>query len=135
MTTTTDKNQIESFDSKCKDMCRRIALQLDAMADGTLYRDCFGNYCIARDPEPSWVQADAYEYFEDVYAVRYVIDQDLDYIGARILVACGGPNIWVDTCAQQIELFWGLTHETYRFGADAADVIDDMFSEYYRMSR
>ena len=135
MTTTTNENTREDFDSKCRDMCRHIALQLDAMADGTLYRDCFGDYCIAKNPDPSLVQVDAYDYFGDVYAVRYVLDQNLDYVGARLMVACGGPNIWVDTCSHQVELFWGLTHASYSFGPDAAYVIDDLFSEYCQLNR
>ena len=38
----------------------------------------------------------ALDYLEDVLDINYYVDQKKEYLGARILVAFGGPNIWID---------------------------------------
>ena len=48
-----------------------------------------------------------YDYLQDVYAINYTINSSRDYLGARLLVAGGGPNIWVNTENNCIEGYWG----------------------------
>lgn len=36
-------------------------------------------------------------YFDDVADVEFRVDASLEYKGAIITLACGGPNIWFDT--------------------------------------
>lgn len=49
---------------------------------------------------------DVYEYLEDVLDIEYIVNKNGDYLGARILVAFGGPNIWINTRTKQIEGYW-----------------------------
>jgi len=41
------------------------------------------------------------------YARRYTIDADRSYIGARVLVAGGGPTVWIDFEDDLIIGTWG----------------------------
>jgi len=50
---------------------------------------------------------DAYEYLSDVLDIEYCISSDKKTVlGARILVAFGGPNIWINTRTKQVEGYW-----------------------------
>lgn len=49
---------------------------------------------------------DVYEYLEDVLDIVYIVNKNGDYLGARILVAFGGPNIWINTRTKQVEGYW-----------------------------
>ena len=46
------------------------------------------------------------KYYED-YDVRYTYNSSGELIGARVLLAGGGPNIWLDTLAEEVQGFWG----------------------------
>ena len=47
-----------------------------------------------------------FDYLEDVCDIEYVVNSRKEYLGARILVAFGGPNIWVDTRTKTVEGYW-----------------------------
>lgn len=49
----------------------------------------------------------AHDWMEGTYDIRYYVDQGKRYLGAEILCAGGGPNIWVNTYTQQVEGYWG----------------------------
>ena len=63
-----------------------------------------------------------FDYLEDVYDIRYIIDSQGDFISARILVAFGGPNIWIDFETKTVELYWWGDRATAYFHDDAMDV-------------
>jgi len=46
-------------------------------------------------------------WMEDTYDIRYLVDHDKRYLGAKILCAGGGPTIWVDTWTKEVEGYWG----------------------------
>ena len=48
----------------------------------------------------------AFDYLEGVLDINYILDSNREYKGARILVAFGGPNIWIDTDKQVVEGYW-----------------------------
>lgn len=48
----------------------------------------------------------AYDYLQDALDIEYIIGSNGDYRGARVLVAFGGPNIWIDTKFNQFEGYW-----------------------------
>lgn len=47
------------------------------------------------------------DWLEDALDIEYSFNQGGDFLGARILVTFGGPNIWVDTRFERVEGFWG----------------------------
>lgn len=48
-----------------------------------------------------------FDYLTDALDINYIINGDKTYKGARILVAFGGPNIWIDTVTEKVEGYWG----------------------------
>ena len=49
----------------------------------------------------------ASDWMEGTYDIRYYVDQGKRYLGAEILVAGGGPTVWVNIYTQQVEGYWG----------------------------
>ena len=49
----------------------------------------------------------AHDWMENTYNIRYLVDSRKRYLGAEILVAGGGPTIWVDTFREQVTGWWG----------------------------
>jgi hypothetical protein len=47
-----------------------------------------------------------YDYLQDVLDIEYIVNSKGEYLGARILVAFGGPNIWINTRTKQVEGYW-----------------------------
>ena len=52
-------------------------------------------------------QDSASEWMEGTYDIRYYVDRDHGYLGAEILVAGGGPTVWVNTYTGYVEGYWG----------------------------
>ena len=50
---------------------------------------------------------EAGRFMEDVYDIRYIVDREKRYLGAELLVAGGGPTIWVDTFTREVRGYWG----------------------------
>jgi hypothetical protein len=69
-------------------------------------------------------QESAGSWMEDTYAIRYLVDHEKRYLGAKILCAGNGPTIWVDTWTQEVEGYWGGDRVTEHF-------IDNLDLEHY----
>ena len=41
------------------------------------------------------------------YDIRYLVSSDKSFLGSEILVAGGGPTIWVNTYTGYVEGYWG----------------------------
>lgn len=48
-----------------------------------------------------------------------------DYRGARIAVTLGGPNAWLNTRSQLVEVYWGGESACYVAPAELCDILDD----------
>ena len=48
----------------------------------------------------------AFDYLQDALDIEYIVSGKREYLGARVLVAFGGPNIWVDTKRGIVEGAW-----------------------------
>ena len=48
----------------------------------------------------------AFDWLSDILDIEYTISGNGDFLGARVLVTFGGPNIWVDTRWGKVEGFW-----------------------------
>jgi len=46
----------------------------------------------------------------DIYDIEWITYQDGRYKGARLLVAGGGPNIWVNMHTHEVEGYWWGDH-------------------------
>ena len=63
------------------------------------------NFIGPEDEEPR--QETAHDWMEGTYDIRYLVDRDKRFMGAEIMVAGGGPTIWVDTWRDQVKGWWG----------------------------
>ncbi len=59
----------------------------------------------SEDEEPR--EETAHDWMEGTYDIRYLVDREKRFMGAEILVAGGGPTIWVDTWRDQVKGWWG----------------------------
>ena len=48
----------------------------------------------------------ALEYLDDALDIEYIVNSKREFLGARVLVAFGGPNIWINTRTATVEGFW-----------------------------
>ena len=55
-------------------------------------------------------EGDAHEWMEGVYDIIWITNQDHKYQGARLLVAGGGPSIWVNMNTHEVEGYWWGDH-------------------------
>ena len=56
-----------------------------------------------------------HRWMEDVYDIRYIVDHEKKYLGAKLMVAGGGPTIWVNTLTNEVEGYWAGDRCTHHF--------------------
>lgn len=78
---------------------------------------------------------DLYSYFSDALDVEYICDSHGEYIGAKIWVALGGPNVWIDTREGDIRGAWGCDRAESWLPSEICEAIDDIFCEYFACVR
>ena len=71
------------------------------------------------------------DYFDDFYDIDYVIGRDKHYKACRVLVAFGGPNIYIDTWKKEVQLFWWSDTATADIPDELCAAIDDFFETIY----
>ena len=54
-------------------------------------------------------------WMEDVYDIEWITFNDGTFKGARLLVAGGGPTIWVNVKRDEVEGYWAGDHCTEAF--------------------
>ena len=74
-------------------------------------------------------QASAASWMEDVYDIRYIVDREKRYMAAELMVAGGGPNIWVNLDTMEVEGYWGRDRVTVPFRDSLG--LDDYCEEMY----
>ena len=55
-------------------------------------------------------EGDAHEWMQGVYDIEWITYQDGRYKAARLLVAGGGPSIWVNLHTHEVEGYWWGDH-------------------------
>jgi hypothetical protein len=72
----------------------------------------------------------AFDYLQDALDIEYVVSSKKEYLGARVLVAFGGPNIWINTRTKQVEGYWWGDKCILSYDDDALG-LDDALSELF----
>jgi predicted RNA-binding Zn-ribbon protein involved in translation (DUF1610 family) len=141
----------EKTDRENREHCKHIAQDIERIADGGVYTcpecgemvtmietedaDGFTVYELSCghtvEYEPDNVTF--YEYFSDVYDIEYRIGSDREYRSVKLMVACGGPNIYIDTSRRAVLLYWWTDSAEYPISYDAAEEIDCVFEEFFNM--
>lgn len=70
------------------------------------------------------------DYVSDALDVEWILDSNREFKGARLLVAFGGPNIWIDTAKQTVEGHWWGDSFTASYFRDEMD-IEGACSEWF----
>ena len=80
------KKKSETCEGKLRRMCKDIAEEISAGKENV------------------------HKWQEDVYDIIWITNQNHKYQGARLLVAGGGPNIWVNMHTHEVEGYWWGDH-------------------------
>ena len=69
------------------------------------------------------------EWMESTYDIRYLVDSQKRFLGAEILVAGGGPTIWVNTYTKYVEGYWGgdKVQEAFRDNLGLDNYCEEMY--------
>ena len=135
-----------------REHCKSIAETLDKIAAGELItcQEC-GEYidttrggvydaendsfvcphCGAAFDESDTEYVSMYDYFQEYYNLEWRLDSNKEYKSVSVMIACGGPNIYVDTGSCKVELCWWGSNAEYLLSYAARDAIDEMFSELW----
>ena len=100
---TTVKKKSETCEEQLRSMCKSIAEGIREPQEIT-------------DEETGEKRTEtAGDWMEDVYDIRYLVDREKRYLGAELLVAGGGPTVWVNLNTKEVEGYWGGNRVTYPF--------------------
>ena len=69
------------------------------------------------------------DWMENTYDIRYLVDREKRYLGAEILVAGGGPTIWVSLNDMEVQGYWGGDRVNEPFIDNLG--LDDYMEEMY----
>lgn len=136
-----------------RETCKHIALEIEEIASGSVYKcphcgelivwnndnydderatyhcDNCGSDVDESDLEPYTL----YDYFSDCFDIEYRVSGSLEYRSVQVMIACGGPNIYIDTASKNVELYWWSERAFYPLAIDAVEEIDALFEEYFSM--
>ena len=103
----------ETSGEQLRRMCKEIA---DRITDGLKIDDTSGTGTVT-------------EWMENVYDIEWITHQDKSYKAARLLVAGGGPNIWVNLQTNTVDGYWGCDKVSHGFVDNIG--LDDYCEEMY----
>lgn len=141
------------------EICKRISDELDKYTDGGYYKCPHCRALITRENKhdgaygfPAYTCPECgedfdeydvnepvtiYDYFADneIFDVKYIIDENFDFCGARVMITFGGPNIYIDTERKSIILRWWNESAEYSLTSSTAEAVEDYFREMYNCAR
>ena len=112
----TAKRKEETCEAQLRRMCKDIA---DDITNPKEIPDI--------DNEPRTETASSW--MEGVYDIRYLVDREKKYLGCELMVAGGGPTIWVNTWTKEVEGSWWGDKCTHHFRDEVG--LDDYNEEMY----
>ena len=129
-----------------REHCKRIADELDDYIEGRVFKcpECGEIITVDDDREKhlcscgyvddidEFEQLGIYDFLEDVYDIEYRIGSDKELRSVQIMVACGGPNIYLDTASKRVELYWWCDSAYYPLSYNAVAALDEWAEEYYQ---
>ena len=102
--------------------CRHIADQIES-----------GEYESSnKDESDDYLDQGAFDYLSDALDIEYTVNSKREYLGARVLVAFGGPNIWINTRNKTVEGYWWSDRAETNYFEDKLG-LDDALEELWNM--
>ena len=114
------KKAKESCEEQLRRMCKNIANSISEPQEITAKEE-FGKLEKRTETASDWM--------EGTYDIRYYINRDKSYLGAEIMVAGGGPTVWVNTYTRQVEGYWAGDKVFEPFADELG--LDDYCEEMY----
>ena len=137
--------------------CKAIAENLEQVASGDYFMydgelfpidtEDFAevNGCKYDDENELYIMADGEELFagdvypvsffdwlgDNEYDIEYTIGSNKEYRSVRIMIACGGPNIYINTKSGDVELYWWNESARYPMSSDVVNMIDSIYEELF----
>ena len=84
---------------------------------------------IAEDIEKP-VDDQAASFMEGVYDIRYIVDREKRFYSAELLVAGGGPTIWVSLNEMEVQGYWGgdRVNVPFRDNLGLGDYLEELYA-------
>ena len=76
---------------------------------------------------------DVHEWMNDVYDIEWITFNDHSYKAARLLVAGGGPNIWVNLQTNTVDGYWASDRFSWGFVDNLG--LDEYLEELHASSK
>lgn len=152
-----EKMEVTKMSKENMEQCKAIAENLEKVASGDYFlhngklfpidTEDFGEVddCKYDDENEVYIMPDGeelregdiypvdiVEYLGDgVYDIEYTIGSDKEYRGVRLMIACGGPNIYINTKSGDVELYWWSESARYPMSSDVVNMIDSIYEEMF----
>ena len=111
------KRQSETCEEQLRRMCKNIANSISEPQQ------------ITDEETGEKRQETASDWMEDVYDIRYIVDREKRYFSAELLVAGGGPTVWVSLNEMEVQGYWGGDRVNVPFSDNLG--LDDYCEEMY----
>lgn len=127
--------------------CKHIANELECYIDGNYHTcpdcgntvyipDSVGNKfkcpdCGTVNDVEDFEQLGIWDYMNDILDLEYLVTSQKEFSAVKILVAYGGPNIYISTISGAVELYWWTQSEKYYLRSDVIDAVNDWAEDYY----
>lgn len=137
----------EAQDRENWETCKRIAEEVEAYAEGRIYKcpECGAVHDLEDHDGDKYKCPDCgeihdvddlerlgvWDYMDDVLDIEYRISGRMELRSVQVMVACGGPNIYIDTGARAVQLFWWFDKAEYPLAYDACAEIDEWAEELF----
>ncbi len=96
------KKKSETCEEQLRRMCKSIA------------EDITSGKTLEYIDQPK-VELTADKFMDGVYDIEWTTHRDHNYRAARLLVAGGGPTIWVNMMTDNVEGYWGTDRVKHSF--------------------
>ena len=114
------KKKSETCREQLRRMCKNIAKSISEPQEITAKEE-FGKLEKRTETASDWM--------EDGYDIRYIVDREKRYYSAEMMVAGGGPTIWVNLNTGYVEGYWGGDKVEQPFTDNLG--LDDYMEEMY----
>ena len=113
------KKKSETCEEQLRRMCKSIA---EEITEGKTER-------LSDYDSKCEVILEAGRFMDDVYDIEWTTHRDHEYRSARLLVAGGGPTIWVNMMTTNVEGYWGTDKVKHSFDDNIG--LDDYLLEMH----
>ena len=67
--------------------------------------------------------------------IEFSVDSNLQFRSARVMIACGGPNIYINSRSGSVDLYWWEDEEHWYLSPDCKTAVQNYFEELYQMTQ